>query len=179
MSKIPSNQKNTETPIGMTLSPASDRYPTAYVDNTWDVVESSSSLYNVVGILGPVNQHDINEKLAQNGGGEGGGKVIVSSGDSISADIHHITIDDITWYYGTSPSVDIKRGQIISNRSTKSRAYKQTTMSAGDVEKIESKISKFLKTPVKLREKRGGAGEFIIKFANRIQMEEIIEKITK
>lgn len=66
-----------------------------------------------------------------------------------------------------------------SNRSTKSRAYKQTTMSASDIEKIESKISKSLKTPVKLREKRGGAGEIVIKFSNRIQMDDLIAKLTK
>jgi len=65
-----------------------------------------------------------------------------------------------------------------SNRSTKSRAYKQTTMSASEIEKIESKISKSLKTPVKLREKRGGAGEIRIAFANRIQMEELIKKLS-
>ena len=66
-----------------------------------------------------------------------------------------------------------------SNRSTKSRAYKQTTMSASDIEKIESKISKSLKTPVKLREKRGGAGEIVIKFSSRIQMDDLIAKLTK
>ncbi len=66
-----------------------------------------------------------------------------------------------------------------SNRSTKSRAYKQTTMSASDIEKIESKISKSLKTPVKLHEKRGGAGEIVIKFSNRIQMDDLIAKLTK
>ena len=66
-----------------------------------------------------------------------------------------------------------------SNRSGKSRSFTKTTMDVQYVTKIEAKLSKSLKTPVKLREKRGGAGEFIIKFANRIQMEEIIKKISE
>jgi hypothetical protein len=47
------------------------------------------------------------------------------------------------------------------------------------VSKIESKLSQKLDTPVKLREKRGGAGQFIISFANRIQMEDLINKLSK
>lgn len=66
-----------------------------------------------------------------------------------------------------------------SNRSGKSRAFTKTNLDKTYVEKIESKLEKTLKTPVKLREKRGGAGDFIIHFANRIQMEDLIEKLTK
>ena len=47
------------------------------------------------------------------------------------------------------------------------------------VSKTESRLSKTLGTNVKLREKRGGAGEFVITFANRIQMEELINKLSK
>ena len=66
-----------------------------------------------------------------------------------------------------------------SNRSRKSRSFTKKTLDSGYVEKIESKLQKMLKTPVKLRERRGGAGEIIISFANRIQMEDLIEKLTK
>ena len=66
-----------------------------------------------------------------------------------------------------------------TNRSKTSRAFTNNTLSAEYVAKTESKISKCLKTPVKLHERRGGAGEIVIKFANRIQMEELIEKLTK
>jgi len=66
-----------------------------------------------------------------------------------------------------------------SNRSRKSRAFTKKTLDSGYVEKIESKLQKILKTPVKLHERRGGAGEIIISFANRIQMEDLIEKLTK
>ena len=66
-----------------------------------------------------------------------------------------------------------------ANRSNKSRSFTQTTLDAGYVTKIESKLSKSLKTPVKLCEKRGGAGEIRITFANRIQMEELIKKLSE
>ena len=66
-----------------------------------------------------------------------------------------------------------------SNRSQKSRAFTKNTMDMEYVTKIESKLQKFLKTPVKLRERRGGAGEIIIRFANRIQMEELIKKLSE
>ena len=66
-----------------------------------------------------------------------------------------------------------------SGRSKRCRSFKHTTMNAEYVAKLESKLSKSLKTPVKLREKRGGAGEIRICFANRIQMEELIKKLSK
>ena len=66
-----------------------------------------------------------------------------------------------------------------SNRSEHSRAFNQTTLDKAYVAKIESKLSKHLDVEVKLREKRGGAGQFIISFANRIQMEDLINKLSK
>ena len=66
-----------------------------------------------------------------------------------------------------------------SNRSNKSRAFTKNTMDLQYVAKIESKLQKTLKTPVKLHERRGGAGEIRIIFANRIQMEDLIEKLNK
>lgn len=66
-----------------------------------------------------------------------------------------------------------------SNRSKNSRAFNKKSLDEKYVSNIESKLSKALKTPVKLREKRGGAGEIIISFTSRIQMEELIEKISK
>jgi ParB family chromosome partitioning protein len=75
--------------------------------------------------------------------------------------------------------VDAQKRVKESNRSGKSRAFVKTTMDIDYVAKIESKLSKNLGTPVKLREKRGGAGDFIIHFANRVQMEDLIKKLTK
>ncbi|MBO7042766.1 MAG: ParB/RepB/Spo0J family partition protein [Alphaproteobacteria bacterium] len=66
-----------------------------------------------------------------------------------------------------------------SNRSKKSRSFTQNTLDRAYVEKIENKLSKHLGTDVVLREKRGGAGQFIISFSNRVQMEDLINKLSK
>ena len=66
-----------------------------------------------------------------------------------------------------------------TDRSKTSRSFTKTTMDPAYVAKLESRLSKTFNTSVKLREKRGGAGDFIIHFANRIQMEDLIEKLTK
>jgi len=66
-----------------------------------------------------------------------------------------------------------------TERNKKSRSFNAKTMDTTYVSKIESRLSKTLGTNVKLREKRGGAGEFVITFANRIQMEELINKLSK
>lgn len=66
-----------------------------------------------------------------------------------------------------------------SERKKTSRSFNTNTLDVAYVAKIESKLSKILGTKIKLREKRGGAGEFIIHFANRIQMEELINKLIK
>ena len=66
-----------------------------------------------------------------------------------------------------------------SNRSGASRSFNKTTLDAAYAAKIESKISAHLDADVKLREKRGGAGQFIISFANRVQMEDLVNKLSK
>lgn len=66
-----------------------------------------------------------------------------------------------------------------SGRKKNCRQIQTNTLDITYVEKIESKLSKTFGTKVKLREKRGGAGEFIISFANRIQMEDLISKFIK
>ena len=66
-----------------------------------------------------------------------------------------------------------------SNRSKSSRNLVKSTLDTQYVAKIESKLSRHLEASVKLREKRGGAGQFIINFDNRIQMEDLINKLSK
>lgn len=66
-----------------------------------------------------------------------------------------------------------------ANRSKTSRIFNQTTLDRAYVAKIESKISAYLDADVKLREKKGGAGQFIISFANRVQMEDLVNKLSK
>ena len=62
-------------------------------------------------------------------------------------------------------------------RSTKSRSFSSNLMSADQVADIKSQVGKALGVPVKLREKRGGAGEIILSFNSRNQMQELIEKL--
>ena len=64
-----------------------------------------------------------------------------------------------------------------SGRSKDSRGFTNTALDPVYIEKIEQKLSKKLEADVKLREKRGGAGQFIISFANRIQMEDLVNKL--
>ena len=66
-----------------------------------------------------------------------------------------------------------------ANRSKSSRSFTQNTLDAAYVAKIESKLSKHFEADVKLREKRGGAGQFVISFSNRIKMEDLINKLSK
>lgn len=66
-----------------------------------------------------------------------------------------------------------------TDRSKSSRSFVQHTLDAAYVSKIESKLSKHFNTDVKLREKRGGAGQFTIAFSNRVQMEDLINKLSK
>ena len=64
-------------------------------------------------------------------------------------------------------------------RSKASRNFVKNTLDAQYVSKIESKLSKHFGADVKLREKRGGAGQFILSFDNRIQMEDLLNKLLK
>ena len=69
----------------------------------------------------------------------------------------------------------VKHSEINKN----SRSFNTKTLDVAYVAKIESRLSKTLNTSVKLKEKRGGAGDIIISFANRVQMEELINKLSK
>lgn len=64
-------------------------------------------------------------------------------------------------------------------RSVKSRAHCSNTIDSDTVKDIESRIKTALGVPVKLQEKRGGAGQIVLSFATRMQMQELIEKLTK
>ncbi|MDE6570609.1 MAG: ParB/RepB/Spo0J family partition protein [Alphaproteobacteria bacterium] len=64
-------------------------------------------------------------------------------------------------------------------RSTKSRSFVSNSMDAAQIQDIESRISRALGVSVKLREKRGGAGQITLDFTSRIQMQELIDKLTR
>lgn len=64
-------------------------------------------------------------------------------------------------------------------RAKSSRACTNTGMNAAEIHEIESRIGAALGFPVKIHEKRGGAGTITISFATRPQMHELVEKLAK
>ncbi|MBN1325285.1 MAG: ParB/RepB/Spo0J family partition protein [Alphaproteobacteria bacterium] len=64
-------------------------------------------------------------------------------------------------------------------RSSKSRSFVSNSIPDSEVKDIENNIKKSLGTTVKLRQKKGGAGEIVLSFGTRIQMQELINKLTK
>lgn len=64
-------------------------------------------------------------------------------------------------------------------RSGKCRQITRTGIDESAVKEIESRISAVVNAPVKLIERRGGAGQIVISFSTRTQMHEIIDKLTK
>jgi ParB family chromosome partitioning protein len=62
-------------------------------------------------------------------------------------------------------------------RSSKSRSFRSDLMSKEQIEAYEKQIGMALGTHAQLRMRKGGAGDIIIKFGNKIQMEEIIGKL--
>lgn len=74
---------------------------------------------------------------------------------------------------------DVARAVKNVKRAGKSRGFTNKTIAASDIKRIESDIQKSLKVPAKIVERRGGAGQIVLKFATRIEMNELIEKLTK
>lgn len=57
------------------------------------------------------------------------------------------------------------------------RARITTTMDDATRKKLERRISDVLNAPVRITERRGGAGQIVISFASRLQLDELVEKI--
>ena len=64
-------------------------------------------------------------------------------------------------------------------RSRARRAHIQKTIDPASVREIEGRIKAALGVPVKLTERRGGAGQITLSFATRTQMYELVEMLTK
>lgn len=64
-------------------------------------------------------------------------------------------------------------------RAGKSRGFTSKTIDANTVKKIENDIKKSLKVPAKLVERRGGAGQIVLSFSSRMEMQDLVEKLTK
>ncbi|MFQ6777848.1 MAG: ParB/RepB/Spo0J family partition protein [Alphaproteobacteria bacterium] len=66
-----------------------------------------------------------------------------------------------------------------TKKSGKCREKASTNIDETTIKKIESNISKSLKVPVKFIERKGGAGQIVLSFGSRLQMQELIDKLTK
>jgi len=64
-------------------------------------------------------------------------------------------------------------------RSKTSNAFHSHAISKEETAKYEKIISKSLGAPVALRLRKGGAGDILIRFNNKIHMEELVKKLTK
>ncbi|MCM1294401.1 MAG: ParB/RepB/Spo0J family partition protein [Muribaculaceae bacterium] len=63
-------------------------------------------------------------------------------------------------------------------RSNLRRTFTDKTMNPDTVHDIESRVRDALGVTVKLIERRGGAGQLVLTFATRVQLQELVEKIT-
>ena len=66
-----------------------------------------------------------------------------------------------------------------TKRTGKARQFTNKTIATNDIKKMEIDIKKSLGVTVKITERRGGAGQIILKFNTRVEMNELIEKLTK
>lgn len=64
-------------------------------------------------------------------------------------------------------------------RAGNHRQFKSKTIAAADIKKMENDIKKSLNVDAKIVERRGGAGQIVLKFSSRMEMQELIEKLTK
>jgi ParB family chromosome partitioning protein len=64
-------------------------------------------------------------------------------------------------------------------RSSKSRAFNNnSSMSADQAREYERKLESVLSVPAQLKLKKGGAGEVVLRFNNKFQMEQLIQLLT-
>ncbi|MBQ8473478.1 MAG: ParB/RepB/Spo0J family partition protein [Alphaproteobacteria bacterium] len=80
---------------------------------------------------------------------------------------------------GNNMSVAETQAMVNSGKKAGKRREKVSrTIDTKIVREMESKIAKNIDAPVKIVERRGGAGQIIISFATRTQLEELIEKLS-
>ena len=74
---------------------------------------------------------------------------------------------------------DVQRRVKSGTRATGSRAFTDNSMDARTVHDIEEKLELTLGVPARLVQRRGGAGEIHLMFKTRIQMQDLIDKLTQ
>ncbi len=72
-------------------------------------------------------------------------------------------------------------GTLVKNtkRAGKCRQISNKTIATNDIKRMENDIKKSLGVPAKIVERRGGAGQITLKFTNRLEMNDLIAKLTK
>ena len=66
-----------------------------------------------------------------------------------------------------------------ATRSKKSRSYTTHTIDPKTLNTIESKIKSSFKVPAKILERRGGAGRIVLEYSSRLELDELVKKLTK
>lgn len=66
-----------------------------------------------------------------------------------------------------------------TKRTGKARQFVSKTIAAADIKRMENDIQKSLNVSAKILEKRGGAGQITLKFGNRLEMNDLVAKLTK
>ena len=64
-----------------------------------------------------------------------------------------------------------------NKRSEKSRTYHANTIDSNTLQSIERGISTAIGVPAKIVERRGGAGQIILQFASRTELNELVKKL--
>ena len=72
-------------------------------------------------------------------------------------------------------------GVLVKNtkKAGKRRDSSGKTIGQDEIKRIESELHKSLKVPAKIIERRGGAGQIVLKFTSRIEMQELIDRLIK
>ena len=66
-----------------------------------------------------------------------------------------------------------------NKRSNKSRSYTNNTIDPNTLKSMENGIKTAMGAPAKIIERRGGAGQIILSFASRIELNELVKKLIK
>ena len=66
-----------------------------------------------------------------------------------------------------------------TKRTGKARQFVSKTIAAADIKRMENDIQKSLNVSAKILEKRGGAGQIVLKFNTRVEMNELVSKLIK
>lgn len=64
-----------------------------------------------------------------------------------------------------------------AKRATRSRAFDNNSLDANVVRDIESRAHNALNVPVKLIQRRGGAGQIVLSFSTRVQLHDLVKKL--